>query len=137
MAVIWKCIFAYSEEGHTLVYEPAAMVWHRHRKTLDELRIQLTNHGIGLYAYFVRSVINYPYRRWSFIRFGLWWFWRWNIRRLLKSMVAKPPIPRALILAELRGSLAGLSRYARAKRRADEIEAEYADACPAAVPRNV
>src|SRR3954453_20674871 len=32
--------------GHTLAYEPAALVWHRHRRTYRELREQLTNNGI-------------------------------------------------------------------------------------------
>lgn len=132
-----EMFFRVLEEGYTLVYEPAALVWHRHRDTLEELRIQMTNNGSGLYAYFVRSATVYPQHRWSIFRFGLWWFWHWNVRRLLKSFIVKQRVPRELILAELRGSLAGLTRYAEAKRRAEEIEIEHADESPGSPRRNL
>jgi GT2 family glycosyltransferase len=121
-----EMFFRVLEEGHTLVYEPAALVWHRHRKTYEELRVQLTNHGIGLYSYFVRSMQNYPQRRTDIIRFGLWWFWYWNIRRLLKSYIIRPRVPRDLIVAELRGALIGLRRYPKARRAAEEIRSRFA-----------
>ena len=132
-----EMFFRVLEQGHSLVYEPAALVWHKHRVTFEELRIQLKNNGIGLYSYFVRSARTYPHRRWLIIRFGLWWFWKWNVRRLVKSFIVKPPIPRALIFAELCGSLSGLGRYSKAKRRAEKIEAEYADEYPATLRRNL
>ena len=40
----------------TLVYEPKAVVRHRHRRTYSELRTQITNNGIGFYSYLVRSM---------------------------------------------------------------------------------
>ena len=129
--------FRVLEEGYTLVYEPAAMVWHKHRKTFEELRTQLTNNSLGLYSHFVRSAKAYPHQRWSIFRFGLWWFWYWNIRRLLKSLIVTPRIPRELILAELGGSLTSLTRYAKAKRRAEEIELEFADKISAMTCRNL
>jgi len=120
-----EMFFRVLEEGHTLVYEPAALVWHKHRRTYKELHTQLTNHGIGLYSYLMRSARNYPRRRREIIRFGLWWFWYWNIRRLLKSYITTPRVPRDLIVAELRGALIGLTRYPKAQRRAERIRAEY------------
>lgn len=122
-----EMFFRVLEKGHSLVYEPAALVWHQHRKTFEELRTQLTNNGIGLYSYFVRSALAYPHMRGSIFRFGLWWLWHWNIRRLMKSYIKSPRVPRELILAELRGSITGLTRYPRAKRMAKEIEAQYSD----------
>ena len=121
-----EMFFRVLEEGHTLVYEPAALVWHRHRTTYEELHVQLTNHGVGLYSYFVRSARNYTRRRNDIIRFGLWWFWYWNIRRLLKSFIIRQRVPRDLILAELRGALIGVSRYPKARIKAEEIRARYA-----------
>ncbi len=120
-----EMFFRVLEEGYTLVYEPTALVWHRHRKTFRELHVQLTNHGVGLYSYFMRSARNYPRRRRDIIRFGLWWFWYWNIRRLLKSYITTPRVPRDLIVAELRGALTGMTRYPKARRRAEQIRAEY------------
>jgi len=126
--------FRILEEGHTLVYEPAALVWHRHRKTRQELRTQLTNHGIGFYSYIVRSVMHYPQRRNEIIRFGLWWFFRWDVRRFLKSLIVKPRVPRDMITAELRGALIGLTRYQNARRRAEQIRKEYPEDSGASIP---
>lgn len=122
-----EMFFRVLEEGHTLVYEPAALVWHRHRRTLPELRTQLANNGVGFYSYLVRAGMHYPARRADLVRFGLWWFWYWNLRRLLKSFIVRPRVPRALILAELRGALSGLTRYQKARRRAEQIRTEFPD----------
>ncbi len=122
-----EMFFRVLEEGYTLVYEPAALVWHRHRKTMPELKVQFTNHGVGLYSLFLRSARFYPHRRWHIARFGLWWFWYWSIRRLLKSFISRPIVPRNMIIAELRGALIGLTRYPKARRRAEQIRAEFPD----------
>ena len=37
--------------GHTIAYEPAAIVWHEHRDELGQLRRQLFNYGVGLAAF--------------------------------------------------------------------------------------
>ena len=120
-----EMFFRALQEGRTLVYEPEAIVRHRHRRTLEELRVQLRNHGIGLYSHLARSAKAYPRLRWSIIRFGLWWMGYWNLRRLLKSLVTKPRIPRTLIFAELHGSLIGVTRYARAQRNRHDIEQKF------------
>jgi GT2 family glycosyltransferase len=36
--------------GHTLVYEPAALMWHRHRRSMKALRLQMFRYGVGLSA---------------------------------------------------------------------------------------
>lgn len=36
--------------GHTLVYEPAALMWHHHRRSEEALRRQMFRYGIGLSA---------------------------------------------------------------------------------------
>jgi len=116
-----EMFFRVLKEGHTLVYEPSAIVRHRHRRDYAQLRTQIANNGIGLYAFFVRSALAYPDERAAFIRFGFWWFRWWNIRRLLVSLIRPAGIPRDLILAELRGSLIGLGRYQQARRTATQI----------------
>lgn len=116
-----EMFFRVLKEGGTLVYEPSALVRHRHRRTYAELRTQLANNGIGLYAYLVRSAAAYPDERAGIIRLGAWWFWWWNLRRLGRSFVRPGEFPRDLILAELRGCFTGLRRYARAKEHAARI----------------
>lgn len=107
--------------GHTLVYEPAAIVRHRHRREYAKLYEQITNNGIGLYSYFVRNAIEFPEERRGIARFGLWWLWKWSVRRGLSSLMKPSLIPRELIFAEFRGSITGLFRYGKAKNYAQKL----------------
>ena len=132
-----EMFFRVLKEGGTLLYDPAALVRHRHRRHYDALRVQLTNNGIGFYSYLVRSAQAYPDERLGFLRLGAWWIWWWNLRRLARSLVRPGDFPRDLILAELRGSMAGLFRYARAKQQADEIAATFGPQPRARVSRQV
>ncbi len=112
--------------GHLLLYEPAAIVWHRHRREDVELREQLTNHGIGFYAYLTRNAIRFPGDAWGLLGLGLGWFLRWDVKRLLQAWFKPGMFPRELVLAEIRGSLRGPFRVARARQRAREIGASGA-----------
>lgn len=107
--------------GHTLVYEPSALVRHRHRRNYAQLHTQIGNNGIGFYSYLVRSFLAYPKQRTAILQLGIWWFWWWNLRRLLKSYMHARRFPRGLIMAELRGSIVGLRRYFQARRTAAAI----------------
>ena len=42
-----EMFFRVLQEGQTLVYEPSALVRHRHRRDYAQLRTQITNFGIG------------------------------------------------------------------------------------------
>ncbi|MFC1975505.1 glycosyltransferase family 2 protein [Chloroflexota bacterium] len=120
-----EMFFRVLKEGHILVYEPEAVIRHRHRREYAKLHTQITNNGIGLYSYFVRSALAYPDERLNFTRLGLWWLWWWYIRRLLISFFSIYPIPRELIWTELWGVLVGLTRYQKARQTVVEITAGY------------
>ena len=126
-----EMFFRVIKSGHLLVYEPRAMVRHRHRRTYEELRTQLANNGIGFYAYLVRAALNWRDERTAILRLGIWWLWYWNVRRLIASLFRPGGFPRDLILAELKGSLAGLWRYPAARRHADAILAAHGPQRPA------
>jgi GT2 family glycosyltransferase len=119
--------FRVLRHGHTLVYEPAAIVWHRHRRTYGELRKQIANNGIGFYSYLVRNAMAWPDQRRGLFRFGVWWFYYWDIRRLLKSWYKPPAIPRDLIIVEFKGVFSGLFRYQQARKTARRIIEEHGD----------
>jgi GT2 family glycosyltransferase len=130
-----EMFFRVLHEGHVLVYEPEAVVQHRHRRKYENLKSQLTNHGIGLYAYFVRSALAYPAARLPFIRFGLRWLFRGHIRPLMISFLMPNRYPRELMSAEFRGSFIGPHRYYKARRMAAKIiqsfgQPELMPACP-------
>jgi len=111
-----EMFFRVLKSGAALVYEPRATVRHRHRREYADLKMQMANNGIGFYSYLVRTAQAHPDERRQIVRLGVWWFWWWNVRRLLRSFVKPAAFPRDLIVAELTGSLAGLRRYQRARR---------------------
>ncbi|WP_161600612.1 glycosyltransferase [Mycolicibacterium hodleri] len=43
--------------GQTLAYEPGALVWHRHRKSLEDLEVQIYNYGLGLGAWITKLML--------------------------------------------------------------------------------
>jgi glycosyltransferase involved in cell wall biosynthesis len=104
--------------GQTLVYEPAALVRHRHRRDRGALVAQIRNNGIGFYSYLCRNMIARREDRGDWLWLGLWWFWTWNVRRVVLSMLQPGRFQRDLSMAELVGALRGLFRYRRARRNA-------------------
>jgi hypothetical protein len=116
-----EMFFRVLQAGHALAYEPSAVVRHRHRRDYAQLRRQITDFGIGFYAYLVRTGMAYPQLRFVISRLAFGWLWRRNVRRLLASLWQPWPFPRDLIVAELWGSLHGLGRYLKARRTADAI----------------
>lgn len=125
-----EMFFRVLKSGHALVYEPAAIVRHRHRRSYEDLRVQITNNGIGFYAYLVRTARAHPEDRAAVARLGLWWMWWWNARRLLRSVLRPSAFPLDLVFAEIRGSFVGLKRYAAARRHAAGVAMRFGDAAP-------
>ena len=116
-----EMFFRVLHEGYPLVYEPAALVRHRHRRDYASLRTQLANNGVGFSAYMVRSALAYPDERIAFMRMWFRWLFQWHLRRVVRSIRGTDPFPRAMILAELWGYFVGLGRYQQACRAAEQI----------------
>jgi glycosyltransferase involved in cell wall biosynthesis len=116
-----EMFFRVLQEGHDLVYEPDAIVRHRHRRDYASLHAQMANNGLGLSSYIVRSLTAYPERRRNFLAFVKWWLFRWMLRDLLISVSRPGGFPRELLWAELKGAVIGLTRYPKAKREAVRI----------------
>jgi len=127
-----EMFFRVLRAGHALVYEPAALVRHRHRRERSALRTQLANNGIGFYAYLVRTAQAYPDQRAGIVRLALWWMWWWNVRRLLRSFVGRSDLPRDLIVAELTGAFKGVRRYQKSRRHAANVLRTFG--APGALP---
>jgi GT2 family glycosyltransferase len=117
-----EMFFRVLKAGHALVYEPRAIVRHRHRRTMEELRRQIADHGISFSAYIVRSVLAYPDERLAFARLACWWYAKTAFRVLWPKAAPAGPL-RSLGLAELQGCLIGLGRYPAARRAAARLAA--------------
>src|SRR5204863_5692018 len=66
-----EMFFRVLKAGHTLVYEPAAIVRHRHRRSSAELRRQIANNGVGFFSYLVRTATAFPDERVAVLRLGI------------------------------------------------------------------
>jgi GT2 family glycosyltransferase len=117
-----EMFFRVLKEGHALVYEPRAIVRHRHRRTLAALRSQIADHGLSFSAYMVRSALAYPDERLAFARLACWWYAKTAFRVLWPRRGPAWAL-RRLGLAELRGCIVGLTRYPVARRAADRLAA--------------
>ncbi|MEW6258868.1 MAG: glycosyltransferase [Thermodesulfobacteriota bacterium] len=119
-----EMFFRLLRKGHGLMYEPRALVWHRHRRDYPQLRSQIESWGTGFYAYLTRSALAYPDQRYALAKFGVWWLWR-HLRRYLLLSVKPSTIPRELVLREFLGSLIGPLRYRTARKQAIAIQQQY------------
>ena len=110
-------------KGHMLVYEPSAIVWHEHRSDFPALARQLADNGSGFMAYLLTVAGQPGADRIAILRFALRdWLWGWIIARLVRPGVHR----RALIFAELRGAIKGISAYHRARKEAAMLTREPA-----------
>jgi GT2 family glycosyltransferase len=102
--------------GYRIVYDPAALNWHRHRRTWEELRQTLYSYGTGVYAMWTRSLImsgevGVLHRGWR-------WFSGYQLPAVIRSFLRRPGSPPLdLLLAELRGCAAGPWLYLTSRRR--------------------
>ena len=109
--------------GGTLVYEPAAIVRHWHRRDYEGMRRQAFGYGVGLGAYLTASLRARPALLGAMLRRTLP-----AVRHLLDPRSAKnaghePGFPRELVWRERAGLLTGPFAYAMSRWR-------YRD-CPA------
>jgi GT2 family glycosyltransferase len=103
--------------GHTIVYEPQAVVHHAHRPDYPALRRQIHAYGAGMMACHLKTLLANPGISFSFARkvpSGL--------RFALSSGSSKNSqklndYPRELTLLELRGMLYGPIGYVRSRRK--------------------
>lgn len=104
-------------DGGLLVYEPAAVVRHWHRRDYQGLRRQAFDYGVGLGAYLTAAIWRQPALLAAMLRRA-----RPAAAHLLGPDSAKnadrgPSFPRELVLAELAGVLAGPFGYAASRWR--------------------
>jgi len=104
--------------GHTLVYDPEALVWHRHRRDLASFKRQLYHNGTGFGCYLLTCARNRTVGLRSLIFFVVKnWFGAWLLRRLFR----RQKLRRRIIVRELLGALASPFAYGAAQRRAKTI----------------
>jgi GT2 family glycosyltransferase len=102
--------------GYRIVYEPAAVSWHRHRRSWEELRETLYGYGVGVYAMWTRRLLFD--REPGVLRHAVRWLRLGQLPSLWRAARRAPDsVPIDLQLAQLRGCAAGPWAYLRARRQ--------------------
>ncbi len=123
--------------GHTLVYEPAAVVFHAHRRDPAALATQAFGYGAGLTAYLTKTLLERPSRVFAVtargpaaLRYAL-------TRDSAKNVRLPDDYPRQLVRRERLGMIAGPALYAasrlavrRAVRERRDVPSANTDGTP-------
>jgi glycosyltransferase involved in cell wall biosynthesis len=110
--------------GYRAVYEPEAVVWHRHRREWNQLRTQLYNYGVGVFAWWTRAL--FVEREFGVLRIGPGYFWKHYVRNLFAAVFGRAGcMPLDLAYAEISGAVAGPWIYFRERRR-QHLEQDHA-----------
>jgi glycosyltransferase involved in cell wall biosynthesis len=101
--------------GHTIVYEPSAYAWHKHRRDLAALRRQLYNYSKGHVAYHLTTLMRDQDLR-ALVHLGIR-LPQYYLRIAKDRLLGRRQYPVSLILLEIAGSLAGPWGLWRSRRR--------------------
>ncbi len=103
--------------GYKLVYEPAALVHHIHRRRYAELQKQIYSYGVAVTAYLTKSILDTPQLFFELmikIPYGLFFVLSTKSSKNKKKSLQ---YPRNLTLAELKGLLYGPIAYIGRRRK--------------------
>lgn len=107
--------------GYKICYEPRALSWHRHRRSIGELQRQLAGYSLAVYAFLTKCLIEY--HDLQAIRAGAAWFKSHHVRNLILSFMGKHPMPRNIVVSEFVNVFRGPFAYLKSKAYAREVNA--------------
>lgn len=105
--------------GFKVCYEPAAVVWHAHRRSMEDFRRQLECYNTGTFAFLTKALLEYREPRALLI--GLGWIRHHHLPDLIKGVTGRSAVPLSLTLAEIKGVFRGPISYLRAKAYVSEV----------------
>lgn len=103
--------------GLRIVYDPAAVSWHSHRQTMEEVRATVYGYGVGVYAMWTGLLIEK--REIGVLKMAWSWF-RYSQFRALLPVGGMSPDARTLARDEIRGCLRGPGAWFAARRQLKE-----------------
>jgi len=102
--------------GFTIVFNPRAIAWHRHRTSHTELENMLHGYSVGLYCMLLRAL--FRDRDPEALLVGIFWFRQHHLRELWRALRQVPNSrPLDLMLREVRGVFNAPLAYWRCRRR--------------------
>jgi len=107
-------------DGHMLVYEPKAICWHQHRKTMKALRKQMIDYGWGFAAYAMKHASDLELGNQSMGMLRRWsrkWGWERFDKNFRRAILGRSHFPLHLIFLEFAGGMLGLKAYKRSVQK--------------------
>lgn len=105
--------------GFKVCYEPAALVWHAHRRSMEDYRRQLECYNTGTYAFLTKALLEYHEPR--ALLLGCGWFWHHHLPALIRGLAGRSSVPVSLTLSEIAGALRGPIGYLKAKAYVSQV----------------
>ncbi len=100
--------------GHRIRYVPSAIVWHRHRREMSELRRQLRGYSTGVYTFWLRCLL--VHGDLDAISAMLVWLHGHHLTGLRRALRrGANALPVGLVLAQLDGCARAPLAYARCR----------------------
>jgi GT2 family glycosyltransferase len=105
--------------GYRIVYNPEALIWHRHRRDYTSLRKTLASYSVGGFAFLTRCLVQH--RDLQAIGVALSWLWSDHLEQLARVLSRSPDaLPLDLVLAQFTGVPRGIIAYFISRRRERE-----------------
>jgi glycosyltransferase involved in cell wall biosynthesis len=101
--------------GGSIVYQPTAVTYHFHRRSLEELRRQMLGYGVGLTAFYTSMVVSRPWCIPDLVRLVPKAFRDLFSTEGLQRGGLPSDFPPELLKTKQRGMLIGPARYGRAR----------------------
>ena len=132
--MFFRCV----RSGMICLYEPTAVVRHRHRRTMEELSKLLYSYGFATRCFFEREEAEFPPDRPGIRKLARWWWRHWAWERWRRSMWTPTWFPRELVNREIKGYREGKGGYLRARTKivADESKRPDSFLIPSADPKS-
>lgn len=121
--IFFRCI----RSGMACLYEPTAIVRHRHRRSMPELHKLLYSYGHATRCFFEREAEEFPSDRAAIRKLERWWWRHWAWARLARALWSPEWFPRDLVMAEIKGYIKGKGGYRRAREKIVPDESKRPD----------
>jgi GT2 family glycosyltransferase len=102
--------------GGTIMYRPDALVWHRHRRGVDEVRCVVFGYGLGLHAFFAKRLLEDGDL--DVLQTAPRWWLGPAVKAAWSALRGRPAAPADLVWMQLWGAMHGPSRFAATRARA-------------------
>jgi GT2 family glycosyltransferase len=108
--------------GYRIIYEPKAMVLHRHRRSMQTLKRQLSGHQRSVIAFLTKAIFLESSDGRAAVLAFLGWRLIKPIVRIMKRSIGRDVLPAVLLVDMLKSSWLGLGSYYASRSRVQRLK---------------